>query len=553
MAKVEQHPDQAGDNIRTEDILKNTVEDIAVEDIAVEDTAVEDIAVEDTVMKDVATEEERRALAGDTVVRKKPLVPDDSLLMGTDSKAIETPPAEAPEETRPAARKVTRVDDSLLMGMDDGQDDEPEEAAAQDDEPEETPKAKWKGFFGRAKAEGKAEAPGAGETPRPVGMDGSDYEERIRRHRERIRYIRILCAAAVVVAIALVALFFSTRHYNRAEIIKIRDFVAEESSGCVGFDGYILQYGPNGATCADKKGRVKWSITYEMDQPIISISGNVAAIADYGGRVIYVLDTKKQLCTINTSLPIHKVAASECGEVAAVLDDKSASWIRLYSAKGKEIAYFIRSMEENGYPMDVAVSPDGTTVCVSSMKLKDAAVISTLGFYNFGKAGQKYDQHLVQSFEYKNEVFPYVRFMGNNACCAASDSRFVVFDTTGTEPKNSINNMLIENLQGIFGNGDKIALVFTDLTRENLYRIDLYGRSGKKEGSLGFTMAYKDLQICGNRIYITNEQSMQIYTLDGKEIFNGGFDRAVKVIIPSRWFGGITAVTENEIDEVELR
>ena len=209
-------------------------------------------------------------------------------------------------------------------------------------------------------------------------------------------------------------------------------------------------------------------------------------------------------------------------------------------------------MEENGYPMDVAVSPDGKKVCISSLKLKDASAVSTLNFYDFSKAGQNYDQYMVGGFEYDNEVFPYVRFIGNGTCCAASDSRMVVIDTSSTEPKNSFNNMLTENLQGIFRSGDRIGLVFLDLTRENLYRLDIFGRSGKKEGSIGFSMAFKDIQIKGNRIYINNEQSMQIYTESGREIFNGGFDRAIKVLVP-RWFGALTAVSENEIDEVKLR
>ena len=203
--------------------------------------------------------------------------------------------------------------------------------------------------------------------------------------------------------------------------------------------------------------------------------------------------------------------------------------------------------------MDVAVSPNGKTVCVSSLKLKDGSVVSNLSFYDFGKAGQKYEQHMVGNFEYEKEVFPYVRFMGNNACCAASDSRFVVFDTSGTEPKNSINNMLTENLQGVFQSGDRIGLLFTDLTREYLYRLDLYGKSGKKEASIGFTMAYSDLQICGSKIYINNEQTMQIYTLGGREIFNGGFDRAIKVLIPSKSLWSLSAVSENEIDKIKLR
>lgn len=381
----------------------------------------------------------------------------------------------------------------------------------------------------------------------------SDYRETIRAHRGRIKAVRFFALVIAAMAVLLTVLYFSNRHFNRAEITKVRDFVAEEGSSCVNFDGYVLQYGPNGATCADTGGHVKWSITYEMDQPIISISGKVAAIADYGGRSIYVFNTKKQLYSVSTSLPVHKVSASECGEVAAVLDDKSNTWIRLYSDEGKEVAYMIRSMKENGYPMDVAVSPDGTRVCVSSLMMNDAEVISNLSFYDFSKAGRDYDQNLVANFEYSDEVFPYVRFMGDDACAAVSDSRFVVFDTSRTEPQNSFNNMLTENLQGVFKSGNRIGLLFTDLTRENLYRLDLFGKDGKKEGSVGFTMVYDDVQIKGNKVYINNEQSMQIYTVDGRELFNGGFDRAVKVLIPSLRLGGLAAVSENEIDSIKLR
>ena len=51
----------------------------------------------------------------------------------------------------------------------------------------------------------------------------------------------------------------------------------------------------------------------------------------------------------------------------------------------------------------------------------------------------------------------------------------------------------------------------------------------------------------------STEGTVLVYTTDGKEIFNGGFDRAIKVLIPSRWLGGLTAVSENEIDAIKLR
>lgn len=452
--------------------------------------------------------------------------------------------SEAQQSAPGESRDPRMPDDSLLMGSSTAKSSGPEADGNRDKNGPAEGKESGRGRilpFGHILS-------GGGQGNRKLS-----YEEQIKQHRGRIRARRAFAALIAVIIVLLVVLYLNTRHFNRAELVKVRDFVAEEGASCVNFDGNVLQYGPNGAACASKSGRVKWAITYEMDQPIISISGDIAAIADYGGTTIYVMNTKKQLYTVSTSLPIHKVSASESGEVAAVLDDKTKSWIRLYSEEGKEIAYFIRSMEENGYPMDVAVSPDGKTVCVSSLLMKEDSVITNLSFYNFGKAGKDYDQHMVGNFVYTNEVFPYIKFMGNKACAAASNARLVVFDTSGTVPQNSVNNMLTEDLQGIFRSGDRIGLLFTDLTRENLYRLDLYGRSGKKEGSVGFTMVYDDIQIKGNRVYINNEQNMQIYTTDGREIFNGGFDRAVRVLIPPSGLSGIAVVAENEIDKVNLR
>lgn len=570
MAKVEQFPEETGKKGRTEDnglITEQKAEEASGSFFDLEEPQSDALFFDVGWMDDPpgdgrekAEKEPEPAIEPEGAIKPERAWEAETAIKPESAREPET--AIKPDDViNPGATGETVVfegvkvsdlpDDSLLMGTESGRGGS--EGPGHEDESPRRENGK-----GRPRTKDTAEAqngtaiPDSGEALSVAKAVSRAYEEQIRQHRERVRYIRILCAATVFVVVALVALFFSSRHYNRAEILKVRDFVAEEGAVCVNFNGSILQYGPNGATCAGTGGRVRWSITYEMDQPIISVSGKTAAIADYGGRTIYLMDTKKQLCTITTSLPIHKISASESGKVAAVLDDKNATWIRLYSENGKEIAYFTRTMEENGYPMDVAVSPDGKKVCISSLKLQDSSVISNLSFYDFGKAGQKYDDHLVGNFEYEKEVFPYVRFMGNGACCAASDSRLVVIDTSATEPKNSFNNMLTESLQGIFKSGDRIALVFMDLTRENLYRLDLYGRSGKKEGSIGFSMPYKDIQIKGNRIYINNEQSMQIYTLRGNEIFDGGFDRAVKVIIP-RWFGRLTAVSANEIDEVKLR
>ena len=395
---------------------------------------------------------------------------------------------------------------------------------------------------------------------RPGGSSSSSgrrgapgYREKISRHRRRILRLQILVIFLLAASVVLVVWLMHNRRYTKTELTRIRDLVAEEGSQYLNLNGHIVQYGPNGAVCIDSRGRTVWNITYEMDRPIVSTAENVLAIADYGGREIYVLNTQKQLGVIETNLPIHMLAASACGEVAAVTDDATTTWVRLYSSKGDEIAYFVRSMAENGYPVGLAVSPDGEQVCMSCLRMQDSAARTYISFYDFSSAGMSYKDHQVGIYDFKDEVFPYIYYMDSSTCVAASDARVIFFDVSGVEPVNGANHMFKENLQGIFGSKDYMGLLFSDLTGKNLYRLDLYDRSGRQTGSLGFSLAFNRIRIEKDRIYINNERSCHIYNKDGQLFFSGGFDRAVKILIPSSRVNRMTAVSENEVDAVRLR
>ena len=113
--------------------------------------------------------------------------------------------------------------------------------------------------------------------------------------------------------------------------------------------------------------------------------------------------------------------------------------------------------------------------------------------------------------------------------------------------------MLQDNLQGIFGSSKYMGLLFADHTGRNLYRLELYGKSGDKISEIGFTLSYNQIRIERERVYINNERSCQIYDLEGHTIFSGGFDRSVRILVPTSRLSRLLAVSENEIDRIRLR
>ena len=380
----------------------------------------------------------------------------------------------------------------------------------------------------------------------------ASYRDKILRHKKR-RYWRtvILVALAMAVLVALVILWM--RHgYTRAELIRVSALAAEDGASYENLGGNVVQYGNSGAVCVDSRGNTLWDVSYEMQQPITSVSGEVIAIANRSGYYVYVMNTQGLMGTIQTTLPIHSIAASDSGEVAVIMDDTASTWVRLYTAQGKEIAYLVRTMEENGYPVAAAVSPDGETLCLSSVSMSNAAVKTNISFYNFGSAGQKANDHLVQHADFIDEVIPYLHYIDNTTCVSVSDKQLFCFWSTIFRSSGSCSVQLPENILGVFCGDSFIGILSSNTKGDTQYKLDLYNKRGKNAGSVNFTMQYTDIDIAGDKIYVHNEQECQIYTISGRCLFNGSFDKPIRAMVPGAGLSDLLVVTDGEVDNVRL-
>ena len=65
-------------------------------------------------------------------------------------------------------------------------------------------------------------------------------------------------------------------------------------------------------------------------QPIISVNGEFAAVADQQGTSIYICDKSGNQGKATSLLPIMRVAVSAKGVVAALSEDSKASYINMF-------------------------------------------------------------------------------------------------------------------------------------------------------------------------------------------------------------------------------
>lgn len=380
----------------------------------------------------------------------------------------------------------------------------------------------------------------------------ASYREKILRHKRR-RYRRTIEIVIIVTALLVAAvILWMRRGYTRAELIRIAQISAVDGAGYENFGGKVVQYSNAGAVCIDQRGNTLWNVTYEMQQPITSISGNVLAIANRDGYYVYVMNTQGLMGTIRTTLPIHNIAAAENGEVAVIMNDNKTTWIRLYTAEGREIAYIVQTMEENGYPIAAAVSPDGETLCLSSVQMANSAVKTNISFYNFGKEGRKVSDHLVQHSDFIDEVIPFLHYTDNSTCVCVSDKQLFCFWSTLFRPSGSTYVSLPDNMQGVFCSDSFIGVLSSNTKGKSQYTLELFNKRGESVGKVNFSMQYMDIAISGDKVYIYNEQQCQIYTVSGHRLFDGTFGRSIRAMIPGAGLSDLLVVTEGEVDSVRL-
>lgn len=382
-----------------------------------------------------------------------------------------------------------------------------------------------------------------------------DYKEKIRSHKLTIFYRTVLTILLIAAIIAFLIVQWKNKIFTESIIIDSSPVTIVQGAEVKNLDGNILLYSKDGASCLNAKGNVVWNRTYEMQAPMISICGQVAAIGDYNGRTIYVMDKNGVKGEVNTNLPIRSFCVSENCVVAAVLDDVNVTRIYIYNANENTETPIVQAqatMDKSGYPISISLSPNGKLMAVSYLYVDSGNMKSSVAFYNFGEVGKNEADNYVSGYDYLEVIMPYVKFMDGNSAFAVGDDRIVFFQ--GEEkPTNIASNLIEEEIQGIYYNENYVGLVFMNQSGESAYRLDVYNAAGNKVHSQLFDIEYTDIVFNKDQILIYNDLDCQICNMKGVDKFTGEFQKNTSLVIPTSSVYKYITVTTNSIDTIEMK
>ncbi|MCM1136445.1 MAG: DUF5711 family protein [Clostridium sp.] len=382
-----------------------------------------------------------------------------------------------------------------------------------------------------------------------------NYKEKIRSHKLVIFYRIALFILLVAAVAAFLVIQWRDKVFVESVITASAPVTIVQGATVKNLDGNVLLYSKDGASCIDAKGSAVWNHTYEMQSPKISINRQMVAIGDYNGRSIYVMDKNAEKGTINTNLPIRDFCVSANGVVATVLDDAEVA--RIYVYNGNEnteepLVYGRATMDKSGYPVSIALSPDGKLMVVSYLYVDSGNMKSSVAFYNFGEVGKNEAGNYVSGYDYSDTIVPYVQFMDNDSAFAVSDDR-IAFFSGAEKPANTASELLSEEVQSVHYNENYVGLVFINQSGESAYRLDVYNEAGEKVLSHFFDIEYTDIIFSNDQIIIYNDLNCQICNTKGVDKFVGNFEKRAALVIPTSSAYRYTTVTADSIDTVELK
>ena len=391
---------------------------------------------------------------------------------------------------------------------------------------------------------------------------GLEEEEIVRKAEAytRKKRIRIFILIAVLLLTAAAVLYYSlyVRRYEDYRTAWEKQIPASEN----GFAGYepfgsnVLKYTKDGASYINSRGKIVWSISYQMKSPVCYVNGSYAVIADRQGNSLYICNQEGQRGQAETTLPILRASISAHGVTAVLLEDSTASYISFFKEDGSELDWLIKTvMSKSGYLLDVSLSPEGTQVMVSNVYLQDGIMGNRVAFYNFSEYGKSYPDRLVGGFEeMKDSVIPRVRFLDEDHACAFGNGQIGFFSLENqTSPALSAHIKLEEELKSVCYSDQYVGVIVENPEGESDYRLDVYSAGGKLKFSKPVSFQYKEIDIDGDMVILYNENSCEIYNMSGKCRFSGSFDFTFSAVRAGKMENELIFTGEDTVRSIRLK
>lgn len=361
----------------------------------------------------------------------------------------------------------------------------------------------------------------------------------------------ILIAAVVIVSVRR---YINTREYQGYNVVSSVETNGDNIADYIMFSDNVLKVTKDGVAYIDATGNTVWDCSYAMKMPQAVVNGDYAAVADMNGRDVYVFNKSGKVSNQTLNYDITNIDIASQGVYVVILSGENENYINAYDKDSKEIYEMKTSIENSGYPLDIAVSDDGQKLFTSYVKVDGTTVPDYLAAYNFGSVGQNENaDRLMGGFTFDDTIFPYVDFIDNDTIACFGDDRIVIYSMNEKPSEKAEISLDGREMLGVFANSHYVGYIAANAdTAAGRYHIYIYDTNGKLTAEADYNNTFSKIYATEDELIIAGEFDCSIYYLNGAKKFSTTFRKNLIDIVPSGNKLEYIAIFENETTIIKL-
>ena len=396
-------------------------------------------------------------------------------------------------------------------------------------------------------------------------IDTSDLEEDTPRSRRRqnadifTQGRRVVILLLVLVGIIILGLAFQNRFKTHTKF-KLK-WMHELSEGSlvdyISLGNGFLKYSKDGAVYLKKNGKNVWVDSYEMSNPKTNTNGKYAIVFDVGSKQIVSYTKEGKAASIDTELPIIKAIVSKSGVVTALVEESKSTDIVFFDNEGKKLDITVKSkLSGDGFPTDIAISPDGTALLAAFQYLKGSSMMGRVVFYDFSEIGKNMPNRVVGGFdeEFVSSMVARVKYLDKiNSVAIASDGLYFFSSKNIASPKLAKTIKAESDIEAVAFEGDRLCVVYKNTSEKYNHILYIYSKTGSVLFKKEFAGDFNKLDMQKGYIYMTKNDNAIIMNTSGVIKYSGSLDVNIHKIVKSGFLSGFTVLGDNDFRGIVLK
>ncbi len=374
-------------------------------------------------------------------------------------------------------------------------------------------------------------------------------------HKSIVRK-RILFAVIFLLLVAVAGIAIYTVRKNNSLQYTGYDVVAsvenEKSDGSQYLaykEGYI-RYNRDGVEAVNSEGSKLWNVSYNMTDPIAAVCEDCVIVGDYNGTTAYITDGTGSVFPITLPYKIMEVEVAKQGVAAVRMNDGTDDYIQIIDSTGEVLVVMQTKELKDGFPIDMALSNDGTKLVTSYVQVTNDAPVCWVTFYNFTQTGKSYDENIVGSFSYSS-LISKTSFLDNDTVCIFLKNGFELYKMR--EIPESLKALTYDkDILRVDANDEHIAVVLDYNTNGYQTQTLVYDLTGTLIFQKETAETYEAVCLAGDDLLLYGRLTCVIWRLNGEKKINTGFNNAVYTILPADKSDRYILFRETSIDTIVL-